>query len=50
LLRFKWCPDKVKKLEEAINKVIPDDFDLQNLTSDQVEEIDYLQYFAKELL
>ena len=29
---------------------MPDGFDLNKLTTDQVEEIDYLNYFAKELL
>ena len=32
LLRLKWHPEKTRKLEEEINKVIPDSFDLNKLT------------------
>jgi len=48
---YLWkAPDKRKILENEINKVIPKDFDYNNLTAEQIDSIDYLNYFVKEVL
>lgn len=47
---LKWCLAKAWILEQEINKVVPDGFDLSKLTTEMVEEIDYLSFYAKELL
>jgi len=50
LLWLKWHPEKTWVLEQEINKIFPEGFDLSKITADKVEEIDYLMYYLKELL
>lgn len=45
-----WKPEEFWKLKAEIDKVIPDDFDLTNLTNEVIESVDYLSYFIKEIL
>lgn len=42
--------EKRQILVNEILKVIPENFDLNDLTSDMVDSIDYLTYFVKEAL
>lgn len=43
-------PEKWWILEEEIDKMFPGDSDLNTLTPEMIEELDYLSYFIKEVL
>ena len=47
---LKEHPDKRQLLENEINKFIPNDFDYSTLTTEMIENMEYLGYFVKEVL
>jgi len=50
LIWLKMLPEVRKTLEKEINSIIPECFDLNNLTFEMIDACDELSYFCKEIL